>query len=230
MSATTIKTPSGLFIGRACRIRVGEQAYDAEIVALAEDTIGLSATDYIGLEEGDGVELELPDHSGTAYYHTRVVVPPSQAGDGIILQRCEAAAYMKHRRTWRVPVDFRLQISPASGIPNRDGRMQNLSSEGALVSAGPGFLVGDDCRITVTFTGQATCVLHARVIHVSDGPEENGRYEYGVRFTEMPSKSRYALTWFLYDQIRKRYGNELRALYPRRKTVRPGKAPRQSAS
>lgn len=221
---------TGLSIGRACVLRAGDIAYDVEIVAVAEDTIGVRTDAVFTLEEGSGVDLELPDYEGTAYYHTRVVVVPSQPGDGIILQRCEAANYLKHRRSWRVPTDFRLQMAPASGIPNRDGTMLNVSSEGALVSAGPGFIVGDECRITVTLQGQQTCVLHGHIIHVGDEPSKDNRWEYGVRFGQMPHRSRQALTWFLYDRIRKIYGNELRAMYPRRRASRDAAKARKTAS
>ena len=215
-----MSSPVSLAVGRLCLMRVKDRAYEAEIIALAVDTIGLSVGEIADLEEGAGVELEIQDSSGTAHFHTRVVVPPRNAGDGVILQRCEAAQYLRHRRAWRVPTDFRIQLAPPSGIPNRDGRMLNLSAEGGLIVSKSHFDTGESCRVTITLTGQSTCTMKGRIIHGTDTTNEHGEFEYGLRFEEVPRESRHALTWFLYDRIRKIYGDELRAMYPRPRSSR----------
>lgn len=207
----------GLQVGKQCYLRLLNQTYLVEIIGLAEDTIGVTFPSANFPVEGMGAELEIHDREGFLCFHTRVAIGPKELGDGIVLQRAEAATYLKHRRTWRVPVDFKVKLRRSSDGVRGNGRLVDLSSEGALMETQAAFAQGDDLAMKFRLPGRLSSTVQARIIHWREaaGP---GYARAGLRFSAVPPDARRALTKFLYARIRVLYRPQLKAMYPKRRS------------
>ena len=207
-------TASPLRVGNECFMLVMDQRYFVEILGITTDTVWVSfpASNYP--LEGMGAELQFHTDDGFSTFHTRVAKGPEKKGDGVILQRAEAATYLKHRRSWRVTCDFPVMINTLKEARLHEARLVDLSVEGALVEAKSEFETGEILNVSFTLPQHPTRALRARVIHY-DPPTVLRSGKLGLRFTDVPPDSRESLTVFLYREIRERYPKELRAMYPR---------------
>ena len=211
----TADAQSGLQVGRECFLRVMDQRFYVEILGVAKDTIwvSFSASDYP--LEGMGAELEFYDHGGFLCYHTRVAQGPKKKGDGVLLQRAEAASYLKHRRTWRVTCDLAVWIWTQTGGSPESARLVDLSAEGASIETATEYPVGTPLDMSFTLPGKTTEMLGARVIHI-EPPGILREAKLGIKFIEVKKEAREALTYYLWAKIREKYPRELQSMYPRR--------------
>lgn len=209
-------------VGKTCYLLVMGSRFLSEIRGVAEDTIWVSFPGVDYPIEGMGVELEFHDLDGLVRYHTRVAIGPKEPGDGIVLQRAEAATRLKHRRSWRVPVDLPAQIPAGDDGPVQQARLLDLSGEGALLEAAAGLEIGSAITLSFTLPEQPSHAFNARIIHSGEA-EQPGQCHYGLLFTEVSHEARESLTWFLWGEIKRTHRAELRELYPRRTTGRKKK-------
>ncbi len=202
-------------VGNTCYLRVMDRRYLSEIRGVAKDTVWVSFPGANYPIEGMGVELEFHAFDGFVRYHTRVAIGPKKKGDGIVLQRTEAATRLKHRRSWRVPVSLPARIQSGDDVSVQRGRILDLSSEGALLQAMAGIGVGSPIAVDFALPGKPRLLVRAMVIHSGEA-KKAGQRCYGLRFTEIPPEARDSLTWFLWGKIKRIYSAEIRELYPRR--------------
>lgn len=222
-SIVTNGQKTALRVGNECYLRVMGRNFLVEILGLAEDTIWVSFPAGNYPVEGQGVDLEFHDSSGYLCYHTRVAIGPKKKGDGIVLQRAEAATFLEHRRTWRVPVDLKVRIQRVVDRQEGMGRLVNLSAQGALVETRAPLALGHSLSLTIPLPDGPPITVSADVIHT--GPWTwLAQPRFGIRFTQVPAGARQRLTRFLWKRIRKHYARELDALYPgRRRSKRRGR-------
>ena len=90
--------------GRRGTLDLAAGSVSVEVLAVAEDTIGVR---FVGMpypREGAGGELRLGEGDGAVTYHVQVVVGASDDSDTLILQRVAGAPHHRYRRSWRVPM------------------------------------------------------------------------------------------------------------------------------
>ncbi len=214
----TEKLKAALREGNECYLKVMDQKFFSKILGVADDTVWVSFPGADYPTEGMGVDVEFHDFEGFLCYHTRVVIGPKQTGDGIILQRSEAATYMRHRRSWRVSTDLPGEMG--RGESKAAVRVVDLSADGAQIDSPKPFDVGTGLHFTFSLPEKPPCTVSCRIIRCSDG-KVSGSWIVALLFTDVPDSVRPSLTWFLYKRIRKEHAQELADMYPRSK--RPAK-------
>lgn len=201
-----------LEVGNSCFLRIFDQRYFVDILGVSQDTIWVSFHMSDFPLEGMGVDLEFHQGGGFTCYHTRVSIPPKEAGDGVVLQRAEAATFMAYRRSWRVPVDLAMKAREHPDGEVWDGRLVDISAEGALAVSAKALEVGDMMSLSFALPGGRMATMTAQVIH--SRVDDEGVVHMGLRFDDVPATTREALTSFLWREIRERYPSELEELYP----------------
>jgi len=199
-------------MGRECHLRAAGRTLLVKVLGVANDLVWVTYPVGGAIEEGDGVELEVPNGRGVLGYHMRVAAIPARSLGGILLERVECAVRAGTRRDWRIPVDLAVWLKDVYQQEPVKAMLQDLSSDGAsLVSRGhfePGDLVG----MTFRLPGQAVNKLVARVVY-RDETVALPRVRYGIQFCDVAMRVREAITWFLYEQIQERYKGDIRNLY-----------------
>ncbi len=197
--------------GARCIVTVNTLRYTAEVVASGHDTVGVicRGSEFVA-DAGDDADLEFLDARHRVVYHMQVVVAPSKPGEGMILQRAASAAYARRRRAWRVPLESPVVIHRDGASQSREGRVINLSTEGALVAVGAPVAVGEMLILYLSLPGEHEHAIAARVVRHEEGDPPC----YGVRFATVSPEARQALTRFMWARLRALYPGDIAALWP----------------
>jgi len=209
----TESAQSGLDVGTQCYVRAMGRRFLVTVLGLSEDTLWVSFPPSDYPIAGMGVDVEVHDDQGFSCYHTRVAIGPRGTTDGMVLQRSGGVHYLRHRRSWRVPIKLAVSMDMEDGRSFR-GTLLNLSAEGALIETTAALQVGDGLTVTVALPGVTVHRINARVIR-EEAPAGPARLlQVGLWFTDMPAEARRALTVYLWKRMRELYPAELHALYP----------------
>ncbi len=203
-----------LQVGKECYLRHGERLFVVEVLGMAKDTVWLSFPDADAPRRGSAVRIEVHDGDGFASYHARMCVGPKQTGNGVLIERRASTAYMKHRRSWRVPVDLPTWITSLGDEERHSGHILDLCDDGAKLTTKAQFDVGEEVRIVLQLPRAPGHRVDAIVIYSAD-KKRDGTSSYGLRFNEISGRGRHSLTRFLSKRIQEIYPNDIRAMYPR---------------
>lgn len=204
---------SPLAVGRECYLSAQGRTYVVDVRGLAGPAIWLSFPTCDYLPAGTGVQLSFHDDDGTVTYHARVVVSPGDATGGLMVERAEAPTDQQRRRDWRVPADYPVWVRSAEDEDKIKGRMVDLTAHGALIATNFRFQAGEVVELIFQLPQSAVHRVRAQIVYC-DMTDETGVNRFGLRFLEVKSRAREAITWFLYDRIQSLYNEELRELYP----------------
>lgn len=204
--------PSPLFAGRECHLRAAGRTLVVSVLGVANDLVWVTYPAGGILEEGDGVELELPNGRGTLGYHMRVAARPSRSLGGILLERVECSVRAGTRRDWRIPVDMAVWLKDVYQQEPVKAILNDLSSDGASIVSRGHFDPGDLVSMTFRLPGHAVHKLIARMVY-RDDVVALPRIRYGIQFCDVETRVRDSITWFLYEQIQERFKGDIRNLY-----------------
>ncbi len=197
--------------GARCIVTVNAVRYTAEVVASGHDTAGVICRESEFLADaGDEADLEFLDAQYRVVYHMQVVVAPSKPGDGMILQRAASAAYARRRRTWRVSLESPVAICRDGAVQSHEGRVINLSTEGALVAASAPIAVGEMITLYLALPGEPEHAIATRVVRREEGEPPR----FGVRFAAVSPEARQSLTRFMWARLRVLYPGDIAAMWP----------------
>lgn len=207
-----IPAQDALRAGNTALLKVTNRRFLVTVLDLAKETIWVSFPGADYLVEGMGVELEFHDRDGFLRYYSRVVIPPKNVGDGVVLQRVETAQVIRHRRTWRVPTHLPVHLRDPVDNRQWSGRLVDLSAEGGLALTHAAVeAAGAELEAAVEFPEHGLVRLLAKVIHTTPADR---LYRVGLYFTKISKTNRDRLTAYLYPRIREHFQAELRELYP----------------
>jgi hypothetical protein len=229
--------------GRRVQLGWGGKHWPVEILAAAEDTVGVTFPSGEPLGVGALVDIECRAVHGAAIYYMHVVIPPQTPGDGVILRRAASVTYIERRRTWRVPINAPIVFSRRAAPDLLQGHMIDLSAEGTMIETDAPLVNSEVLDLPIQSGESSGAVMSGRVVRIEHArPVHSDTARYGVWFTEGDPEARGALTRFLWARIRELYPKEVAALFPgssRRKKRKPqasggetsaGQAPQQEES
>lgn len=208
-------TARNLAKGRRGQLAWAGRHWPIEVLAVADDTVGVAFPSVEPLGLGALVNLEFQMNGWGALYFMHVVVPPQAPGDGMILRRAASVTYVERRRTWRVPIHAPLVFVKKDVGEPLEGQMIDLSAEGALIETTAPLEIADIIDLRVQTEGTPGALVSGRVVRiVYDEFDEAAPPRYGIWFTEMATEARSILTQFLWARIRVLYPREIAALFP----------------
>lgn len=202
-----------LQVGRRCHLRALGRLLIVEIQGISGATIWISYPFSEPLEEGTGVELEFHHRDGFVGYHARVAVALRHSDNGIMLERCETSIGRIERRDWRVPANFSAWLRRPGSKEKLRGRLLDLSVQGARAEMSSEFQAGELVELIIQLPELSAHLLMAQVMYCEDR-QYDGTCHLGLQFVDVDRRTRDAITWFLYDRIRRLYAEELRDMYP----------------
>lgn len=211
---------SPLQIGRECFLTAMGRTLVVEILGISGDSIWVSYPTADVIKEGTGVELSFHDPGGFIGFHSRVASGPTMNQSGIMLERAASARHNTQRKNWRVPTNFPIQLKAYGEDALHEGEMKDLTIDGSLIKTHSEFPAGSMIEMTLQLPKSKPFTFLVQIVY-SDPTTPEKQNRYGLRFVEIPSAAKSALTWFLYERIHEVYPQQLRELYPRPQKRKP---------
>ncbi|HIJ64805.1 MAG TPA: PilZ domain-containing protein [Candidatus Hydrogenedentes bacterium] len=203
--------------GRRGLLRFGEKALEIEILAVAQDTIGVRFAGSGHPAEGTGGDLEFGSDASALAYHVQVAVGARDGSDTLILQRVPGAPHDNYRRAWRVPMNVKTNVRGHNDPRAAKAVIINLSADGALIESAAMFDIEELVDLRLPLPGESPQVVHARVIRTEPSePPSDAVQRYGVRFLELTTEATHSLTFFIWKRLWELYPKEIAQLLPRR--------------
>ena len=196
-------------------VRFNGSRRPVEILAIAQDTVGVTYPYEPFPEAGVTIDLEFDNTRLRACYHEQVVVAPVDKGDGMILRRAPSQTYMERRRTWRVPLAAKTTLRRPNDLVAHDAVVVDLSTEGLLVESNAPFQVGDFVELALPLNGRSLEGVVGRIVRVtSTAPSNPHAHGFGIWFLGLAPQTRKVLTLYMWRRLRELCPGELRALFP----------------
>lgn len=183
------------------------------ILAVAQDTIGVSLDEPPYPARGGPVSLEIETPQGTLSYYTRVIIRPSAPGEAMILMRAPNIAGAERRRDWRVPMNAYTQFRRIAPAKVSNAHLLNLSVGGVLLETGMNMEVAELLDLVLNLPESAQHVVRGRIVRRETAPAP-AEARYGVLFVETPSPARRSLTEFMWARLMKLYPREMAERFP----------------
>ncbi|HNR32118.1 MAG TPA: PilZ domain-containing protein [Candidatus Hydrogenedentes bacterium] len=207
--------------GRRVTLCLAERRVPSRILAVAQDTVGVTMDTPPYPDEGAGVGLEFEGPDGAVSYYTRVIVCPRAPGDAMILMRAPNISGAERRRAWRVPLDLRAPVRRVAAGKAADMRVVNISTEGALLEPEAALELHEVLDIYLALPGQDPHLVRARVVREEASPKRRPRsLRFGVLFADLAPDARRTLTYFMWERLIKLYPKEMAKLFPGGKAYR----------
>lgn len=214
-----------LAVGTPCTLLWGRERHQVEILGMSQTMIWTSfpALDVNVMDKG--IDVQVGTDGTGPIYHTQVVIGPREPGDGVLLRRTASAARKHARGALRVPTRLQVRYRAGATGPWFEGRIVNLSMQGALLVGEGVFEIGYRVTIELRDKDGKPRRLSSVVVH-RNAPEKNkrpDRHWLGLRFRALDPQMSRELTWYLWKRVHRLYPDEMRALYPpsrRRKSKR----------
>ncbi len=201
--------------GNCAHLQVMGERFSVKVLAVAEDTIGVTFSGARYPVEGTGAELRFRDNGGMVSYHTQVVVAPRRNGDGMILQRVSSAFPHRHRSAWRVPMNTMVEMASQNGRPACAVQVHNVSADGALIESPVSLQLDERVDLRLPLGNGPLHNITARVIRFQPlNVTASGAQQVGVRFVDVSKSLRRALTVYIWQRLRDFYPEEISALFP----------------
>lgn len=186
-----------------------------QVLAIAQDTVGVAAPPPPFPTSGQGIELEFETPSGVATYYTRVVICPEKQGDAMILMRAANSRGPERRTDWRVPVNLLTQVRRLSPPGVMPCRIVNLSSNGLLLEIENDLALEDVLDLYLALPGEPEHVVRVRVIREEpQGFWPKRMHRFGLLFVGMAAPAKRSLTHFMWQQLLKMFPRDMARRFP----------------
>ena len=205
--------PALLQEGRAVFLRFGGRRAHSVILAVAQDTIGVTLDTPPYPPRGTAVSLEIETPAGLATYYTRVIVRPSGPGEAMILMRAPNVAGAERRRDWRVPLNALTQFRRIAPAKAGSAQVLNVSIGGVLLETAVSMDVAEFLDIVLHLPEAPQHVVRGRIVR-REAAHESGPDRYGVLFVDTPAPARRVLTEFIWRRLLLLYPREMAARFP----------------
>ena len=189
-------------------------SFAVEVVALAEDTVGVRCAMGEAPDSGRVVCVAFPFEEGQYLYFMLVVVGAREGGEGLILQRAGSTSYVQRRKALRVPLDVEVAMRPHGLTSSQTVRAIDLSAEGMLIEASGELSIAETVDLMLPFPGAPGHLLYAKVVREATSNTAPERRRYGLWFVEIGQDARRSLILYLWERLRQLYPGEIAALFP----------------
>lgn len=205
--------PVPLEQGRSIYLRFGGRRVPSEILAVAQDTIGVSLDEPPYPVRGAAVSLEIETPQGLLSYYTRVIVRPGGPGEAMILMRAPNVNGAERRRDWRIPMNALMQFRRITPAKVSNAQLLNLSIGGVLLETPMSMDVAELLDLVLNLPESVQHVVRGRIVRREAEPGPAG-VRYGVLLVDTPAPARRALTEFMWARLMTLYPREMAERFP----------------
>ncbi len=205
-------------VGNRCLLAVLDQTYLVGVLHLKDDSVRVSFPLHDFPLEGMLVDLEFHDDVGFTRYEATVIQPARAVGDGLLLTRPAEAPHHRHRRHWRVPGDFEVELKGHVHPRKYILPVLDLSSGGVMVQTNAPFEVGGAVDIRLLLPNLDKEILPAQVVYTAASEADPGQTRVGVEFVGPDP--------VIMREISKHIRRRLRELHPLNLAKIPPEAPK----
>lgn len=201
--------------GREVTLCLPGRRVPSRILAVAQDTVGVTMDTEPFPDEGMGVSLEFATPQGACSFYTRVIIRPREPGGALILMRAPNISGAERRRTWRIPMSVPAPVRRIAAGRAESMLLVDISTGGALLETGIPLQLNEMLDICLALPEQEPHVVRARVVRAeAPAPCSEGGLRFGVLFVEMAADARRELTHFMWERLLRLYPKEMARLFP----------------
>lgn len=180
--------------------------------------INVTYADEGQLTPGDCVELERLACEPKSLYYMQVFSHEKEGQAGLTLRRNPAAAFNLQRRGLRIHYAATTSIRAKGALHFLSAQFINLSLTAAGVLSETPFAVDSKVEFRLVLPERPVHLVAGIVTRVSPGPlvqDVFGRDLFGlvIEFAQMNSDAIHDLTFFMWQQVRKAYSEQLRQIF-----------------
>jgi c-di-GMP-binding flagellar brake protein YcgR len=187
--------------GEYCLLRVMHRHFWVRVIDIDEDGIQLSfpGSDYP--IPGMTVEIELHEEDGYTAYPAEVVKGPGETGDGVVVRCLGDGHFIFHRGSVRVTTDLTAQVRDTVHIRQHSAALLNVSGGGALLRTSAPFELGTMVELNLSFPREPRQLIMGTIVHVSDVPQADNQWLFGVNFNGLDPSSHRMIGRFVYERL-----------------------------
>ena len=193
-----------LFVtGNRCLLLIMGQRFLVSIQNVTESTIAVSFPVRDFPVEGMRVDLEFHDMEGFTRFESEVLTAPRELGDYLVIRRPPSYVRNYHRGSWRVSVDFKVELKGHVHPRRINVPVINISTGGILVLTDSEMEVNDMLEAALPIPELSGEKMTCKVAHRAPEPQSvDGLVQMGCTFVSPDPTSTKAIATYISNRLK----------------------------